>query len=332
MLDTRRREFMTLLGGAAVAWPLTARAQQTERLRRIGVLQGLAANDQEWQARLAAFRQALAELGWVEGRNITIEFRHADGHPERLPALAAELVRAQLDVIVTNAAQPIDALRAATTTIPIVMASVGDALGAGYVASLAHPGGNVTGLTLFATEQSGKRLELVKEMSPNVVRVTVIWNGNASGHRLQMKELEPAAAKLGLVLQSIPIQRSDEIDEAFEAAKQTSAQAIVTMDDPMIQLRRARIVELAMKQRIILMGEFRAMPVAGALMSYGPNQTGMWHRSASYVDKLLKGAKPSDLPVQQPTKFEFVINLKTAKSLGLDVPASVLARADEVIE
>jgi putative ABC transport system substrate-binding protein len=332
MLDTRRREFMTLLGGAAVAWPLTARAQQTERLRRIGVLQGLAANDQEWQARLAAFRQALAELGWVEGRNITIEFRHADGHPERLPALAAELVRAQLDVIVTNAAQPIDALRAATTTIPIVMASVGDALGAGYVASLAHPGGNVTGLTLFATEQSGKRLELVKEMSPNVVRVTVIWNGNASGHRLQMKELEPAAAKLGLVLQSIPIQRSDEIDEAFEAAKQTSAQAIVTMDDPMIQLRRARIVELAMKQRIILMGEFRAMPVAGALMSYGPNQTDMWHRSASYVDKLLKGAKPSDLPVQQPTKFEFVINLKTAKSLGLDVPASVLARADEVIE
>jgi putative ABC transport system substrate-binding protein len=332
MLDTRRREFMTLLGGAAVAWPLTARAQQTERLRRIGVLQGLAANDQEWQARLAAFRQALAELGWVEGRNITIEFRHADGHPERLPALAAELVRAQLDVIVTNAAQPIDALRAATTTIPIVMASVGDALGAGYVASLAHPGGNVTGLTLFATEQSGKRLELVKEMSPNVVRVTVIWNGNASGHRLQMKELEPAAAKLGLVLQSIPIQRSDEIDEAFEAAKQTSAQAIVTMDDPMIQLRRARIVELAMKQRIILMGEFRAMPVAGALMSYGPNQTDMWRRSASYVDKLLKGAKPSDLPVQQPTKFEFVINLKTAKSLGLDVPASVLARADEVIE
>jgi hypothetical protein len=200
----------------------------------------------------------------VEGRNITLEFRHADGRPERLPALAAELVQAQLDVIVTNAAQSIDALRAATSTIPIVMASVGDALGAGYVASLAHPGGNVTGLTLFATEQSGKRLELVKEMSPNVVRVTVIWNGNASGHRLQMKELEPAASKLGLVLQSIPILRPGEIEGAFEAAKQASAQAIVTMDDPMIQLRRVQIVELAIKQRIILMGEFRAMPVAGA--------------------------------------------------------------------
>jgi putative ABC transport system substrate-binding protein len=328
-----RREFISLLGGAAATWPLAARAQQqSERMRRVGVLQGLAADDQEWRGRLAAFRHALAELGWVEGRNITLEFRHADGRPERLPALAAELVQAQLDVIVTNAAQSIDALRAATSTIPIVMASVGDALGAGYVASLAHPGGNVTGLTLFATEQSGKRLELVKEMSPNVVRVTVIWNGNASGHRLQMKELEPAASKLGLVLQSIPILRPGEIEGAFEAAKQASAQAIVTMDDPMIQLRRAQIVELAIKQRIILMGEFRAMPVAGALMSYGPNQTDMWRRSASYVDKILKGTKPSDLPVQQPTKFEFIINLKTAKALGIDVPPTLLARADEVIE
>jgi putative ABC transport system substrate-binding protein len=295
-----RRELFTLLGGAA-ALPLAARAQQSEQIRRVGVLQGLSADDQEWQRRLTAFRQALSEFGWVEGRNLKIEFRYADGDPGRLAALVAELIELQVDLIVTNGAQPIDAARAATTTIPIVMASVGDALGAGYVASLAHPGGNLTGLTLFATEQSGKRLELIKEIAPTVARVAVIWNGNASGHRLQMKELEPAAAKLALLLQSIAILRPDDVDGAFQAAHLASAQAILTMDDPMIQSRRARIVELATRQGVILMGEFRAMPLAGALMSYAPNQVDMWRRSASYVDKILKGAKPSDLPVQQPT-------------------------------
>jgi putative ABC transport system substrate-binding protein len=326
-----RRELFTLLGGAA-ALPLAARAQQSEQIRRVGVLQGLSADDQEWQRRLTAFRQALSEFGWVEGRNLKIEFRYADGDPGRLAALVAELIELQVDLIVTNGAQPIDAARAATTTIPIVMASVGDALGAGYVASLAHPGGNLTGLTLFATEQSGKRLELIKEIAPTVARVAVIWNGNASGHRLQMKELEPAAAKLALLLQSIAILRPDDVDGAFQAAHLASAQAILTMDDPMIQSRRARIVELATRQGVILMGEFRAMPLAGALMSYAPNQVDMWRRSASYVDKILKGAKPSDLPVQQPTKFEFVLNMKTAKALGLTVPDRVLAIADEVIE
>jgi putative ABC transport system substrate-binding protein len=326
-----RRELFTLLGGAA-ALPLAARAQQSEQIRRVGVLQGLSADDQEWQRRLTAFRQALSEFGWVEGRNLKIEYRYADGDPGRLAALVAELIDLQVDLIVTNGAQPIDAARAATTTIPIVMASVGDALGAGYVASLAHPGGNLTGLTLFATEQSGKRLELIKEIAPTVARVAVIWNGNASGHRLQMKELEPAAAKLALLLQSIAILRPDDVDGAFQAAHLASAQAILTMDDPMIQSRRARIVELATRQGVILMGEFRAMPLAGALMSYAPNQVDMWRRSATYVDKILKSAKPSDLPVQQPTKFEFVLNMKTAKALGLTVPDRVLAIADEVIE
>jgi putative ABC transport system substrate-binding protein len=326
-----RRELFTLLGGAA-ALPLAARAQQSEQIRRVGVLQGLSADDQEWQRRLTAFRQALSEFGWVEGRNLKIEYRYADGDPGRLAALVAELIDLQVDLIVTNGAQPIDAARAATTTIPIVMASVGDALGAGYVASLAHPGGNLTGLTLFATEQSGKRLELIKEIAPTVARVAVIWNGNASGHRLQMKELEPAAAKLALLLQSIAILRPDDVDGAFQAAHLASAQAILTMDDPMIQSRRARIVELATRQGVILMGEFRAMPLAGALMSYAPNQVDMWRRSASYVDKILKGAKPSDLPVQQPTKFEFVLNMTTAKALGLTVPDRVLAIVDEVIE
>jgi len=213
----KRREFITLLGGgAAAAWPIAARAQQPQRLRRVGVLQGLSADDQEWQPRLAAFRQALAELGWIEDRNVQFEFRYANGNPARLPGLAAELVQSQVDLIVTNAAQPIEAVRAATSKIPIVMASVGDALGAGYISSLAHPGGNITGLTLFATEQSGKRLELVKEIAPNLVRVAAIWNGNASGHRLQMKELEPAASKLALALQSLPIVKPDELTRLFK--------------------------------------------------------------------------------------------------------------------
>ena len=225
-------------------------------------------------------------------------------------------------MIVTNAAQPVEAARKATSTVPIVMASVGDALGAGYIASLAHPGGNITGLTLVATEQSTKRLELIKEISQGMVRVAVLWNGNASGHRLQMKEMEPAALKLGIKLQSIPIQAAEEIDAALRAATRSNAQAIVTMDDPIIQSRRARIVEFATRQRMLVMGEFRSMADAGALMSYGPNQVDMWRRAAAYVDKIFKGAKPANLPVEQPIKFELVINLKTAKSLGLDNAAA----------
>ena len=328
----RRRDFIAVLGGAVTAWPLAAAAQTPERPRRIGLLQGLAAADPEWTPRWAAFTAALAALGWQEGRNIVFEARYANGEPGRLPALAAELVRAQVEVIVTNAAQPIEAARAATSTIPIVMASVGDALGAGYVESLARPGRNVTGLTLFATEQSGKRLSLLKEMSPHVVRVAVIWNGNASGHRLQIKELEAAAQTLGLALQSLPVTQPGDVDIAIEAAFRAGAHALVTMDDPMIQRRRRDIAEQAIGHRLPCMGEFRAMPAAGALMSYGPNQVDMWRRSASYVDKILRGAKPADLPVEQPTKFELVINLRTAKAIGLDIPLTMLYRADEVIE
>ena len=328
----KRREFIALFGNAALILPIAARAQQAGTMRRIGLLQGLVASDPDWQRRLAAFRQALQGFGWVEGRNITIEFRYADGKPERLAALANELVQARVELIVTNAAQPIEAARKATSTIPIVMAAVGDALGAGYVASLARPGGNITGLTLMATEQSAKRLELIKEIVPGLVRVAVLWNGNASGHRLQMKEMESAARVLGLTLQSIPIKNADEIDGAFQAAAQANAQAVVTMDDPLIQLNRARIVEKAMRQRVPVMSEFRLTAAAGGLMSYGPNQIDLWRRTAVYVDKILKGTKPADLPVEQPTRFELVINLKTAKALGLTVPPMFFARADEVIE
>jgi len=219
----RRREFITLLGGAAAAWPLAARAQQSGRMRRIGVLQILAAGDPEWQIRFAAFKQGLQELGWLDERNFTFEFRNADGRLDRLPALAAELVHVNVDVIVTNASTAVEAARNATNKIPIVMASVGDAVGSGYVASLARPGGNVTGLTLVATEQSTKRLALIKEISPDFTRVAVIWNADADGHRLQLKEMEPAAAVLGITLQSLPVRNGEEIDAGFGAAVQANA-------------------------------------------------------------------------------------------------------------
>jgi len=327
-----RRQFISALGGATVAWPLAGRAQQPERMRRIGVLMPLPEDDREARLRLAVLTLALRELGWIEGGNIAFEARYADVGPEKLPALAADLVRANVDVIVTQAAQPIEAVRAATSTIPIVMASVGDAVGAGYITSLAHPGGNITGLTLFATDQSAKRLQLVKQISPGIVRVAVLWNGNASGHRLQITEMERAAPTMGIVLQSLPILNIEEVEAALRAAVQENAQAIVTMDDPLVQSQRVRIVEFAMGQRLPVMGEFRPVTEAGGLMSYGPNQLDLWRRAAAYIDKIFKGAKPADLPVEQPIKFELVINLKTAKALGLTVPASLLATADEVIE
>ena len=330
--DIGRRELIAALGGAAVAWASAARAQQPDRMRRIGVLMPLPEDDREAQRRLGVLTQALRQLGWTEGSNFAFEARYVGVGPEQLSALAAELVRANVDVIVTQAAQPIEAVRAATSAIPIVMASVGDAVGAGYVASLAHPGGNITGLTLFATDQSTKRLQLIKQISPSIVRIAVLWNGNASGHRLQIKEMEQVVPAMGIVLQSHPMLNANELDGALQAVGHENAQAIVTMDDPLVQSQRARIVAFAMGQGIPVMGEFRPVTEAGGLMSYAPNQLDMWRRAASYVDKILKGAKPADLPVEQPTKFELVINLKTAKALGLTVPASLLATADEVIE
>jgi ABC-type uncharacterized transport system substrate-binding protein len=327
----KRRKFITLLG-CAIAWPLVARAQHSDRVRWVGVLMPIAENDREARARLSVLKQSLEKMGWIEGRNVAFETRYADAKPERLPALAAELVRSNVDVIVTQAAQPIEAARAATSTIPIVMATVGDALGSGYVASLARPGGNITGLTLVATDQSTKRLQLLKAISPGIVRVAVLWNGNAAGHRLQMKEMESAALALGLVLQSLPISNDSEIDATLTAVAAASAQAIITMDDPLVQSQRGRIAEFAMRQRLPVMGEHRPVPEVGGLMSYGPNQIDMWRRAAAFVDKILRGAKPADLPVEQPTTFELVINLKTARAIGLEVPNSLQLLADEVIE
>ena len=328
----RRREFVGGLGGVVFGWPLAANAQQPKPARKVGILMPLAENDPESQRRIAALLQMLRQFGWVDGKTIVIETRFAGGNPESLPTLASELVRAKVDVIVTQAAQPVEALRAATTTIPIVMASVGDALGAGYVASLAHPGGNITGLTLVATDQSTKRLQLIKELLPTILRIAVLSNANAAGHRLQLKEMEPSAATLGLSLLSLPVQKADDIDSALRAATDAGAQAIITMDDPLIQSQRARIVAFALKQRLPVMGEFRPMTETGGVMSYGPNQIEMWKHAAIFVDKILNGTSPADLPVEQPTKFELVINLKTAKVLGLIMPHTLIVAADEVIE
>jgi putative ABC transport system substrate-binding protein len=328
----RRREFITLLGGITILRPLTARAQQSERSRRIGILMPLRENDQQSQLRIGAFSQVLRQIGWVEGQTIAFENRFSDGDPERLSELASDLVRTNVDVIVTQAAEPVEALHRATARIPIFMASVGDAVGAGYVDSLAHPGGNITGLTLVATDQSAKRLQLIKELLPAATRVAVLSNANASGHRLQLKEMEPAAAKLGLVLQSLAVKNAKDIDDALRAAAKASAQSIITMDDPLIVSERDQIIEFGLQQHLPVMGEFRPMTEAGAVMSYGPNQIDMWKRAAIFVDKILRGLKPADMPVERPTKFELVINLKSAKSIGLTVPPMLLVGADEVIE
>jgi ABC-type uncharacterized transport system substrate-binding protein len=327
----KRRDLIIMLGGAA-AWPLGARAQQPARARTIGVLMPLAANDPEAQRRIATFTDALRKAGWSEGQTIAFDKRYADGKPDRLPALAAELVQAGVDVIVTQAAQAVDAVRKATTTIPIVMAGHGDALGAGVIGSLARPGGNITGHTVVATEQATKRLDLIKKMYPQLARIAVLWNGNASGHRLQMEAMQLAAPTLGIALHSLPNRSAEEIDASLRAANQANDQAIVTMDDPLIQSNRERIVEFATRQRLPVMGEFRPFVEAGALMSYAPNQVDLWRGAAVYVDKILKGARPAELPVQTPTRFELLINLKAARVLGLEVPAQLIATADEVIE
>jgi putative ABC transport system substrate-binding protein len=330
----RRRYFIALLGGAAIAsmlWPPSLSAQQTARLRRIGVLLGVSPSDTEWLRRVASFTQALHLLGWTEGRNVAFEIRYAEGKLDRLPALVAELIQANVDIVVTQGSEPVQAARKATDTIPIVMAAVGDAVGAGFVASLARPGGNVTGLTLVATEQSAKRLELLKEILPRLARVAVLWNSNNVGVRLQIKEMERAASMLGIQLHSLPVTDANDLEAALQAAAQAGAEALITSDDFLIISHRARIVDLAMRRRLPVMGEFKPLAAAGAVMSYAPDQVDMWRRAAGYVDKIFKGAKPADLPVEQPIRFELIVNLKSAKALGLAIPESFVIRADEVI-
>jgi putative ABC transport system substrate-binding protein len=327
----KRREFITLLGGAAATWPLAARAQQELRKApRIGFL--TRATDASVSTQIDAFRQGLRDLGWVEGKSISVEYRDAEGHADRLPALAAELVALNVDVIVTVDTPPTQAAKQATSTIPIVIAVSADPVGAGLVSSLGHPGGNITGLSLLAPETDQKNLELLKEALPKTRRVAMIFDPKNRGMMLRLNTIKTAALNLAIELQSIPVLSPNELAGALKAAANDPPDALIVLS-PIYAAYRNEVVEFATKTKVPLAVDTRGLAgEPGALLSYGADLSELFRRAAMFVDKILKGAKPADLPVEQPTKFELVINLKTAKALGLTIPPTLLTRADEVIE
>ena len=316
------------LGAMILSAPVVA-AQSPVQAARIGVLDPGTASLRT--VRYGAFRQGLKELGYVEGRDIVIEYRYAEGKLERLPALAAELVRLNVDVILTSGDAGVRAAKQASQTIPIVVALTGDLVGPGYVASLARPGGNITGLTDLLSELSAKRLELLKTAFPKVSRVAILWNPTNAANVIGFKESEVAARTLRIQLLPLDARRADDFETAFLAALRARADALIVFADSLLLTHRARIVDFAAKNRLLAMYAGQDFMDAGGLMFYGVNVADMYRRAATYVDKILKGAKPADLPVEQPTKFELIINLKTAKALGLTIPPSVLVQADEVI-
>jgi len=324
----RRREFIALLGGAAV-WPLAARAQQGGKVYRIGFFSAGAANTPHLRA---AFVETLRKLGWIEGKNVVFEYRYAENRLERLPELAEELVRLNVDIIVAPGTLAPLAAKRVTTTIPIVMANAGDPLGSGLVSSLARPGGNVTGLSLMVPDIGGKRLELLKDVLPRMSSVAVLWNVANPYPALVFRETESAARTFGIEVQSLEVRGPGDFDGVFENARLQHPEALITVEDPLTVNYRKQIVDFAATNRLPAIHGVREFVEAGGLMAYGASLSDLLRRAAGYVDKIFKGAKPADLPVQQPTKFEFVINLKAAKALGLTIPPSLLARADEVIE
>ena len=328
-----RRRFISSLGVGLLAAPLAAWAQQAGKVYRIGYLSTGSASG-TYLRPLEALRQGLRELGWVEGQNIVIEYRFAEGRPDRLPGLAEELVRLKVDIIVAAPTPSALAARDASRTIPIVGMGLTEPVAIGLVASLARPGGNVTGVTYSVdTDIFGKQLELLKEAVPKVRRVTVLSNPTGSpAYPLTMSNVKAAARSLGLQLQLHEAREPGEFDGAFAAMAKERAVALLVFGDPMFFLHRGRLAGLALKSRLPSMSTQWQWVEAGGLMSYGPSLPDLWRRAATYVDKILKGAKPADLPIEQPTKFELVINLKTAKALGLTIPQSLLARADEVIQ
>jgi ABC-type uncharacterized transport system substrate-binding protein len=324
----RRREFIALLGGAAAAWPLAARAQQAARLPTVGFL-GLntPSSQSQWTA---AFVQRLRELGWSEGRTVVIEYRWAEGRSEHYAQFAAEFVRLKVDVIVTPGAAVV-AANQATSIIPIVFPMAGDPVGGGLVASLARPGGNITGLSLQRVDLAGKRIELLREVAPGLHRLGALVNVGNRGSVLELGEVQTAARTLGLELASFELRGAEDISPAFEAMK-GRIDALYVTSEPMVHVNRARINTLALGARLPTVYAYREFVEAGSLMSYGPSFADLHRRAAEIVDKILRGTKPGDIPVEQPTKFDLVINLTTARTLGLTVPPTVLARADEVIE
>jgi putative ABC transport system substrate-binding protein len=330
VFDIGRREFIMLLGSAAATWPLPIGAQPSRKSPRIGVL--LPGTPTSFAPRAKAFLGGLRDLGYVEGQTIAIEWKWGEDRIERFPELAAELVRANVDVIVTGGTSAATALKGATTTIPIVMAIIGDPVAAGLVDSLARPGGNVTGFSIIAPELGAKRLELLKEIVPDVFSVAVLLNPKNPQSRIELNEMQAAARTLGLQLHPTQIASEAALDEAFAALTKAVAQALIVLTDPILFSQRKQIVALANGSRLPAIYFFQGFVEEGGLMSYGPSDADLFRRSAAYVDRILKGARPSDLPVEQPTKFELVINVKTAKALGLTVPDRLLVAADEVME
>ena len=323
----RRREFITLLGGAAAIWPLAAGAQQRPKMPTIGYLGATTASAQSKSR--SAFLHRLRELGWAEGRNLGIEYRWAEGRTERAPEIATELVRLNVDIIFTSGAGPVIAAKQATSTIPIVFAVASDPVGTGLVASLARPGGNVTGLSYQGPDLGAKRVELLREVVPRLRRLAIMANVASLGAVLEMSEVKETLRSLGVEVAMAEIRQIEDITGAFDALK---ADALYVCADPLVNNNRNRIATLALGARVPTIYGEREHVEAGGLMSYGPNLPDLFRRAADYVDKILRGTKPADIPVEQPTKFDLVINLKTANALGLDMPPTLLARADEVIE
>ena len=328
----RRREFVTLLGGAAAVWPLAARAQQSERVRRVGVLMPLAADDPQSLRRLTAFVQGLQQLGWTDGRNVRIDVRWAAGDPDRFRRYAAELVGLAPDVILAAAVSSMMPLQQATRSVPLVFVQVTDPVGAGFVASLARPGGNATGFTLFEFGVSAKWLELLKEVAPRLTRVAVLRDPSSSTGIGQFAAMQGVAPALGVELSPIGVSDPGEIERTMAEFARGSNGGLILVPTAQTLIHRELIITLAARHQLPTIYPYRYFVTAGGLMCYGPDEIEQYRRGASYIDRILKGEKPADLPVQAPTKYELVINLKTAKALGLEVPPSVLARADEVIE
>jgi putative ABC transport system substrate-binding protein len=322
----RRREFITLLGGAA-AWPLPLQAQQGKRIPRVGVL---LFGTPESDPNLPAFLRGLRELGYVEAQNIAIEYRYAEGKPDLLRGLAGELVAIRPDVIFALGGDVAPSVRVATTTIPIVVAVSNDPVQSGLVTSLAHPGANITGVTFVSSDLAAKRLQFLREMAPAIARVGVMWNPDHVDP--EYREVQSAAKTLGIQVRSLEVRSADDFDTAFDAAMNDRIQALMPITSRLMLINRARIIEFSRRHHLLLASGFGPWAREGALLSYGPDTDASTKRAAAYVDKILRGAKPDQLPIEQPTKFQLVINNRIAKSLGFDIPPSLLAIADQVLE
>ena len=322
-----RRQFIFTVGAAAVAWPFSLPAQQGKQIARIGVL---LFGTPDTDPNLPAFLRGLRDLGYIEAQNIVIEYRYAEGKPDRLRGLAGELVAIKPDLIFALGGDVAPSARVATTTIPIVVVVSNDPVQAGLVASIAHPGGNITGVTFVSSDLAAKRLQFLREVAPNLARLAVIWNPDHVDP--EYREIQSAAKTLGIQIRSLEVRSSEDFDVAFEAAANDRAQALMPITSRLVLINRARIIEFSRRRQLLLASGFGPWAREGALLSYGPDTDASTKRAAAYVDKILRGAKPGELPIEQPTKFQLAINSKIAKSLSLNIPPSLLATADQIIE